>query len=319
MSAIKISILIPVYNVADYVAACLDSILAQIDHHAEIIVMNDASTDHSWEIVQSYQSHPSITLLQAPHNRGLSGTRNALLAYAKGEYIWFIDSDDVVHTGAYNKIVEQLNVNPVDVLCADYIAWNHQRKRYKKAFVGKDGVVFQNAQHGFIQNIVKNNSNHVWNKIYKKAIIEKIEFKVGLKFEDIYYMSDLDAVCQSYMYLKYPVIDYREREGSIVKVLDQKYVDDYLGAFLYRIKKIDNNVDKNFIIFLKYKIFIRFVRLAIVIAKQNNLELMKYIKHNYLLSFQNLKDDIKNNINWLQSQKLFYYDLKAAKLFVDIA
>lgn len=317
MSAIKISILIPVYNVADYVAACLDSILTQIDHHTEIIVMNDASTDHSWAVLQSYPSHPSVTLLQAPHNRGLSGTRNALLTYAKGEYIWFIDSDDVMHTDAYTKVMEQLTLNPVDVLCADYIAWSHQHKRYKKAFVGKDGVVFQNTQHGFIQNIVKNNSNHVWNKIYKKSIIEKIEFKVGLKFEDIYYMTDLDRVCQSYMYLKYPVIDYREREGSIVKTLDQKYVDDYLGAFLYRLKMYNefNDVSQRSKAYLNFKVYMRFARLVKNVSAQGNKALLDYTKQNYSTVFQTIKHQHMNELDWFNSKKIFYYARKIDKIF----
>ena len=112
---ITISILIPVYNVADYVEECLNSILVQIDDNAEIIVMNDASTDNSWEVLQAYQTHPKITLVQAPHNRGLSGTRNALLPLATNQYVWFIDSDDAMHDGAYTKVVNALASMDIDM------------------------------------------------------------------------------------------------------------------------------------------------------------------------------------------------------------
>ena len=119
---ITISILIPVYNVADYVEECLNSILAQIDDNVEIIVMNDASTDNSWEVLQAYQTNPKITLVQAPHNRGLSGTRNALLPLATNQYVWFIDSDDAMHEGAYTKVVNALASMDIDMLGGNYMA-----------------------------------------------------------------------------------------------------------------------------------------------------------------------------------------------------
>lgn len=168
---ITISILIPVYNVADYVKECLNSILVQIDDNAEIIVMNDASTDNSWDVLQAYQTHPKITLVQAPHNRGLSGTRNALLPLANNQYVWFIDSDDAMHDGAYTKVVNALASMDVDMLGGNYMAWRGDNKRLKKAYVGAANQVINNDNLQFIKNIVENNSNHVWNKVYKLSLI----------------------------------------------------------------------------------------------------------------------------------------------------
>lgn len=212
---ITISILIPVYNVADYVKECLNSILVQIDDNAEIIVMNDASTDNSWEVLQAYQTHPKITLVQAPHNRGLSGTRNALLPLATNQYVWFIDSDDAMHDGAYTKVVDALTKMDIDMLGGNYMAWRGDNKRPKKAFVGTANQIINNDSLQFIKNIIENNSNHVWNKVYKRSVIEKISFQQGKKFEDIYYMTDLSKVIKNFAFIDYPLIDYRERQGSI--------------------------------------------------------------------------------------------------------
>lgn len=317
---ITISILIPVYNVADYVEECLNSILAQIDDNAEIIVMNDASTDNSWEVLQAYQTHPKITLVQAPHNRGLSGTRNALLPLATNQYVWFIDSDDAMHDGAYTKVVNALASMDVDMLGGNYMAWRGDNKRPKKAFVGPANQIINNDSLQFIKNIVENNSNHVWNKIYKRSVIKDIGFQEGKKFEDIYYMTDLSKVIKNFAFIDYPLIDYRERQGSIVQTLDKKYVDDYLGAFLYRIEKFQSKLtsDKEFENYLYYKTFNRFAGLVKKIEKNANLETLNYVDEKYKNIFNQLFDKIPTSIGFLRYQKLKIKKTNISKILAKV-
>lgn len=317
---ITISILIPVYNVADYVEECLNSILAQIDDNAEIIVMNDASTDNSWEVLKAYQTHPKITLVQAPHNRGLSGTRNALLPLATNQYVWFIDSDDAMHEGAYTKVVNALTSMDVDMLGGNYMAWRGDNKRLKKAYVGAANQVINNDNLQFIKNIVENNSNHVWNKVYKRSVIEKISFQQGKKFEDIYYMTDLSKVIKNFAFIDYPLIDYRERQGSIIQTLDKKYVDDYLGAFLYRIEKFQSKLtsDKEFENYLYYKTFNRFAGLVKKIEKNANLETLNYVDEKYKNIFNQLFDKIPTSIGFLRYQKLKIKKTNISKILAKV-
>ena len=317
---ITISILIPVYNVAQYVKECLNSILAQIDDNAEIIVMNDASTDDSWDVLQAYKNNPKISLVQAPHNRGLSGTRNALLPLAKNDYVWFIDSDDTMHEGAYVKVVDALTKMDVDLLGGNYMAWRGDDKRLKKAYVGAANQVISNDNLQFIKNIVENNSNHVWNKIYKRSVIEKISFQQGKKFEDIYYMTDLADVIQNFAFIDYPLIDYRERAGSIVQILDKKYVDDYLGAFLYRIEKFQSKLtsDKKFENYLYYKTFNRFAGLVKKIEKNVNLETLNYVDEKYKNIFNQLFNKIPTSIGFLRYQKLKIKKTNISKILAKI-
>ena len=317
---ITISILIPVYNVADYVKECLNSILVQIDDNAEIIVMNDASTDNSWDVLQAYQTHPKITLVQAPHNRGLSGTRNALLPLATNQYVWFIDSDDAMHEGAYTKVVNALASMDVDMLGGNYMAWRGDNKRLKKAYVGAANQVINNDNLQFIKNIVENNSNHVWNKVYKRSVIEKISFQQGKKFEDIYYMTDLSKVIKNFAFIDYPLIDYRERTGSIVQTLDKKYVDDYLGAFLYRIEKFQSKLtsDKEFENYLYYKTFNRFAGLVKKIEKNANLETLNYVDEKYKNIFNQLFDKIPTSIGFLRYQKLKIKKTNISKILAKV-
>ncbi|MFW2177029.1 MULTISPECIES: glycosyltransferase family 2 protein [unclassified Moraxella] len=301
-----ISILIPVYNVADYVTECMQSILAQIDERANVILMNDGSTDNSREVIEAFSSHPQVTIHDAPHNRGLSATRNALLPFATGEYVWFIDSDDVMHEGAYAKIIERLTDEPVDVLFGDYIAWRGNYRRTKRSFEGRANHVFHNDNESFFRNLVATNSNFVWCKIYKKSVIDNISYQVGKKFEDIYYMADLAEFCQTYSYLKYPLIDYREREGSIVKSMDKQYVDDFLGGYLYAVcqwqSRIDEKThpDQDFIF---YKTYSRFASMVAELDELGRQDLFDHVKSEFTPKFNVYRDQVSSKLGWLSYRK----------------
>lgn len=285
---LTIGILIPVYNVADYVEECIESILTQIDTRASILIMNDASTDNSTAIIKRFENHPQVQIFDAPHNRGLSATRNALFDMAQTEYIWFIDSDDVMYEGAYKSVMSQIEKLNSDVLCADYVSLRGKKEVKKKAFIGKANKNYINKRNSFLDNIIENNSNHVWNKVFRRQVIQDIRFKEGLNFEDILYMTDISLKSFQYSYLKQPVIKYREREGSILKNLDKKYVDDYLYAFTYRVENYQRDEGKDGYHYLLYKVYKRYIGLLNKIAKNNQEDLLKDTYDQYNKYFSEL-------------------------------
>lgn len=312
-----ISILIPVYNVEQYVEECLQSILQQIDENAEVIIMNDKSTDNSWEIVQKFANHSQITLVEAPHNRGLSATRNEMLKLAKLKYIWFIDSDDVMRAGAYQLAVNQLKQMPVDVLFCDYMAWRGDIKKQKSGFVGKPNQYYQNKNASFFKNLVKSNSNYAWNKIFKKSVIDNIQFQVGKKFEDIYYMADLAEFVQDFCYCQIPLIDYRLREGSITQVFDRKYIDDYLEAFIYREqtweKLVKDFKQDEFSYYLWYKSFNRFVGLVNELYKNQQIDELNYVKKYYANIFFHYQQQSTQHLGFLRKLRMYYQQRNLTK------
>ena len=94
---IAISVIVPVYNVKDYVCDCIDSVLGQTFHNYEVIIINDQSTDRSFDLVKErYENRPEVVLLENEKNIGLGETRNVGVKAAKGKYIYFIDSDDMI-------------------------------------------------------------------------------------------------------------------------------------------------------------------------------------------------------------------------------
>ena len=285
---LTIGILIPVYNVADYVEECIESILTQIDTRASILIMNDASTDNSAAIIKRFENHPQVQIFDAPHNRGLSATRNALFDMAQTQYIWFIDSDDVLYEGAYKSVMSQIEKLNSDVLCADYVSLRGKKEIKKKAFIGKANKNYINKRNSFLDNIIENNSNHVWNKVFRRQVIQDIRFKEGLNFEDILYMTDISLKSFQYSYLKQPVIKYREREGSILKNLDKKYVDDYLYAFTYRVEKYQRIGRDNGYYYLLYKAYKRYIGLLNKIAKNHQEDLLKDTYDQYNKYFSEL-------------------------------
>lgn len=285
---ITIVILIPVYNVAEYVEECIKSILEQIDTRATLLIMNDASTDNSAEIIRIFENHPQVQIFDAPHNRGLSATRNALFDMAQADYVWFIDSDDLMYENAYLSVMSQLEKLNSDVLCADYVSLRKEKEVEKKAFIGKACQNFTNKNNSFLNNIIENNSNHVWNKVFRRQLIQDIRFKEGLNFEDILYMTDVSLKNFQYSYLKQPVIKYREREGSISKNFDKKYVDDYLFAFTHRVDNYQRSEKKDEYYYLLYKVYKRYVGLLSKIAKNNQESLLKDTYDQYNSYFSNL-------------------------------
>lgn len=278
---ITIDILIPVYNVAEYVVDCIDSILAQIDARASILILNDCSTDNSSAVIEHYKEHPQITVFDTPYNRGLSATRNALFNMAQAEYVWFIDSDDLMYENAYSSVMSQLEILDSDILCADYVSLRGKKEVKKKAFIGKSNKNFINNNSEFLDNIIENNSNHVWNKVFRKILIKDIKFKEGLNFEDILFITDVSLKYFEYSYLRQPVIKYREREGSIVKNIDKKYSNDYLFAFIYRVEKYKSTGNKSSYNYLLYKVYKRYIGLLEKIAKNDQVDLLKYSYDRY--------------------------------------
>lgn len=119
----KISLIIPVYNVEQYIGRCLQSCLCQPHVAAddyELVIVNDGTKDNSMHVVEKMtRDYPNVTIINQ-HNQGLSMARNAGLKAAQGEYVWFIDSDDWIEDNCLHGIIERLEQTKVDVLQLQY-------------------------------------------------------------------------------------------------------------------------------------------------------------------------------------------------------
>lgn len=207
----KISVIIPCYNVENFVEKCVNSIINQTYKNLEIIVIDDKSTDNTYEILQNLykKNENKFILLQNEKNGGLAYTRNRGVKIATGKYIGFIDSDDYVDKNYYKKLVEKMVQDDADFIVNDIQLVDEEGKNIvpvKKACIGEVNKL----------NIVDNGlAASACNKIIRKDLLEKYPFYEGKINEDI--ASVLPAVVHSkkVTYTDKVVYNYVQRKGSI--------------------------------------------------------------------------------------------------------
>ncbi len=226
MTNIKISVIIPVYNVEKYLAQCLDSVINQTLKELEIICVNDGSTDKSRKILSKYAEKDKRIIIIDQKNQGLSAARNTGMRIAKGEYLGFVDSDDWIDETMYEKLYA--NAKKFDSEMA--IVGVHKFDETKQKVVDDDPYFTLGYFDNSLDNIAFNHYQTkdflfefcvmAWNKIYKRDFIEKYnaKFPYGLIFEDgpffhqIYYKMERVSLVRENLYY------YRvNRKNSIVQ------------------------------------------------------------------------------------------------------
>lgn len=112
----KVSIIVPAYNVRDYIGKCIDSIIVQNYKNLQIILVDDGSTDDTYSILQEYNDSDDRIILIHQNNKGLSGARNSGLDIASGEYIYFVDGDDMIHPSCIDTMVSVIEQYHCDIV-----------------------------------------------------------------------------------------------------------------------------------------------------------------------------------------------------------
>ena len=203
----KISVIVPVYNVENYIEKCLKSLVNQTMHDIEIIIVNDGSKDNSKNIVKSFEEkYPEKIVYLEKENGGLSDARNYAMPYAKGEYIAFLDSDDYVENDMYEKMYEIAQKENSDLVECDFY-WEYPNK------IKEDiGQIYYGKKEMLEKVRVV-----AWNKLIKRDILEKtkIQFPKGYRYEDVEFTYKLIPHLEKVSFFKKPCIHYIQRENSI--------------------------------------------------------------------------------------------------------
>jgi glycosyltransferase, group 2 family len=214
----KISIIIPVYNVENYIERCIDSLISQSYINLEIILVDDGSTDKSGEICDRYAVVDNRIKVIHIKNSGRGEARNIGLSQANGQYIGFVDSDDWVEKDLYKYMIENIEETKADIsICAYYECLDdikNKKMLYEKSFVctGKEALHYtmSNVIGVYWLNIA------IWNKLYKKAVVENIRFR-GREYEDIMYNAEVIYSARNVSYINKCLYNYRlSRTGSII-------------------------------------------------------------------------------------------------------
>lgn len=234
---IKVSIIIPIYNVKLYLDKCIQSALNQTFHEYEIILINDGSTDSSGEIARKYwEIHKEIIILINQENKGLGGARNTGIIHARGEYLFFMDSDDFIESNAVELVYQKAKKEKADLVIFD--GW-FLEENGEKSYL--HGCLEKREEWHYEQNkelLFENPST--WNKLYHRNLFlnHNIFFPEKVWFEDLRTTPKIYTVAKKIVYLQSPLYYYLQRNTSIMHSKEcEKYlqildaVDDVVAYY----------------------------------------------------------------------------------------
>ena len=185
----KLSVIVPVYNVEKFLPRCLDSLLRQglESDEYEVICVNDGSPDNCASILAEYEAkHPDIFKVVTQENQGLGGARNTGTSIAKGEYVTYLDSDDYIIDNAYSYFMKEFCQDRPDVLCYDYGSIYTDGIHLHDATAKPDGVVTFDGDGGDAYNRLP--LPFVWSKFYKRSFLYKhgIQSKIVICQDELF-------------------------------------------------------------------------------------------------------------------------------------
>ena len=179
-----ISVIIPIYNVENYLARCLDSVVNQTHRNLEIILVNDGTPDGSITIAEAYQAKDNRIKLLHQENAGLSEARNTGIAAATGDYITFLDSDDWLELDAYEYLLQLLVANTADISIGGI-----RRTETVVSELSSENRVDVLTQKEYAKRYFKIGSQeihyYVWNKLYRRDVVIGVKQPKGLYAEDV--------------------------------------------------------------------------------------------------------------------------------------
>lgn len=231
-----LSLLLPMYRVEAWLPACLDSLRGQLDDGVEVILVDDASPDGSAALAQDLL--PQARVIREPLNRGVSAARNRLLDAATGEYLWFIDPDDLVEPGVIPRLKALLDEHRPDLLTCDFRVFDDgpstasvkPRHRHIASFDGPAGVVMEDMDQR-LRGFFVHGQFHPWSKVVRRACWPAgLRFPEGRVFEDMAVYPRLVLHTPRHLHVAEVWVAYRQRSGSLLSRLDARRLDDWTRA-----------------------------------------------------------------------------------------
>lgn len=317
-----ISVIIPVYNVELYLEKCVDSLIEQTYKDIEILLINDGSTDNSYKICQKLKDRDDrIYVINIEKNRGVSYARNIGITMSKGKYLVFVDADDFLNKIMLEILLKNIEENKADISMCDFKKVNDKFRNETIDEIEKS-VIFD--KNDLLKNLTgtKSFQGFVWNKMYKKDIIDKnnIKFDENIDiYEDMLFNCEYIDKINKGSYVKNKLYYYIQRNSSayngdfnnkwytifkahkkILEIYEKNNLKDYIGVKynllisnldfkekLVKFKKTDKDIGCINITELDYKI---------------NIILKEILESNYISMSEKIKIFIK-----VKNIKLFIF------------
>ena len=237
----KITVIVPVYNVENYLNKCLDSIIKQTYKNLEIIVVNDGSTDNSGTICREYAQKDDRIVYIEKENGGISDARNAGLDRMTGTYVTFIDSDDWVELDYVETLYKKIIEYQADIVVGNYYSFNESEGMFYFHILGDsyyekvyDNIsIFENLYES--QEMKNFALISAWGKLYKARLFEQLRFDVGKLGEDGYLNQKIYLLAEKIVYIHKGIYSYRIRNNSLSRTWTEKWMHALVDAMSERI------------------------------------------------------------------------------------
>ena len=291
----KIAIIIPAYNIENYIGKCLESVINQTYRNLEIIVINDGSEDKTLDIIKEYEKKDNRIKIINQENQGLSESRNNAMKIISAEYIMFVDGDDWINNKTCEMCMEEFEKENPDIVWFAYIREYDNNSIPKGAFT-KEKIIFEGVEvkeklQRRIYGPFKDELGHpekldslspVWGKVYKKNIIENYEFKsfkeIGATCEDVFFNVEVLENVNKVVYINKNFYHYRKfNPNSLTKSVDENLFNKWKKAYFLLQKMVDDKkYDSSYKICLKNRFAINLIATGIRIRNGKNKFSEKY-------------------------------------------
>ena len=300
---IKISIIIPVYNVEKYIEKCITSLINQTISEIEFIFVNDGSPDNSVNIIKKWMEKDKRIKLINKENGGQASARNLGLVEAKGEYISFLDSDDYVKEEMYEKMYNKAKEHDLDIVICNYFL------TYKDKIVAAKNNITTKLEKVISPNEYILLTPSPWNKIIRKSYLEELNFKFpeGIIYEDYASIPTLVLNKPKVLYINDCLHYYVQSESSTTR--NQEYKEKYENIFLATKYLYDKMINKGYNEELEYLITYHFLYLA-------SLNFLKYKKYK---NIDKIANDMKSYFpKWYKNKLVLSKFTKSEILYMKL-
>lgn len=307
----KLSIIVPVYNLEKYIAITLDSLLAvRFSDDYEILIINDGSKDKSEEIVKHYQLEYDCIRLFTIENLGVSNARNVGIQKASGEYITFVDGDDTVDPDFFDIAVRELDEGGYDFVQGNYLvvdqngAHRQQYVKHQMVLTERDEMIL------YFLGPEKLIHNAVWGKVFRADAIRHVLFDIALTVsEDQKFVFDILRKAKKIMLMNHHAINYVQRGTSSIHTYNE-------------------SKEKNKIIVLEYFCGQVTQSEIMVNLKQHQIQVYQGLYWHYTLDENPQADEVRRELlriytkeirNVLETKsKILLFMLKYARFLLDV-
>jgi glycosyltransferase involved in cell wall biosynthesis len=233
-----LSVIVPAYNVQRFIEPCIGSVLQQLEAHDELIVIDDGSTDGTPALLDTLRrEHRGANFrIISQANQGIAATRNAGIAAACGDYIVFVDGDDLLRPGALAALASIAATHKPDVIACDFNMWRPDNERKSRPVVlGYRPEVAICDREEILSTFFADRHMYVWANVVRREVYLRLAapiFPPQRAFEDVAVLSRVLNGCASLYHLPLAIIDYRQHPASITKVISEKWCLDFAAALL---------------------------------------------------------------------------------------